>query len=104
MLISAHQQQQVTKKNQKTVSVQMTKKLLHASEMLCISGVTVIPSYLLITVNIFPYYENINYYLLFPNWRQHLLSLVIACQAMDTTLNQDQAKLAIFVLKQGIVC
>jgi len=38
-------------------------------------------------------------HLLFPNRWQHFLSLVIACKAMNATLNQDQAKLAIFVLK-----
>jgi len=43
-------------------------------------------------------------YLLFPNWWQHFLGLIIACKAMDATLNQNQAKLAIFVLEQWFVC
>jgi len=46
----------------------------------------------------------INKYLLFPNWWQHFPGLVIASKAMNTTLHQDQAKLAVFVLKQCPAC
>jgi len=41
-------------------------------------------------------------HLLFPNWWQHFLGLVVTCKAMDATLYQDQTKLAIFVLTKHI--